>query len=49
MTIDIDHKANKAVKQYVEKLQKQIEALKKEARDIYIRSNMDVPDWCSDE
>lgn len=49
MTIDIDHKANRLVLVHVSKLKHQIEKLKKEAREIYIRSNMDVPDWCSDE
>ena len=46
---DINHKANGIVKQFVEKLHKQVQELKKEARDIYIRSNMDVPNWCKDE
>jgi hypothetical protein len=46
---DINHKANSLAKKHVDKLRKQIEELKQEARDIYIRSNMNVPDWCKDE
>ena len=46
--IDINHKANKLVLSHVKKLQQEIEAKKKEARDIYLRSNMPVPEWCED-
>ena len=49
MDKDINHKANKLVKAHVEKLRAQITELKKEARDIYKRSNMEIPKWCQDE